>query len=74
MKFQTISLKKFFAAKGAIYYVAIATVIFSHVKITLFSRVKISCFREKAHLVFRWCLYNKILYFALTLEELTEYS
>ena len=34
MKFQTISLKYFFAAKGAIYYVAIATVIFSHVKIT----------------------------------------
>ena len=28
MKFQTISLKNFFAAKGAIYYVAIATVIF----------------------------------------------
>ena len=25
MKFQTISLKYFFAAKGAIYYVAIAT-------------------------------------------------
>ena len=74
MKFQTISLKNFFAAKGAIYYVAIATVIFSHVKITLFSREKISCFRAKAHLVFRWCLYTKILYFALTLEELTEYS
>ena len=42
MKFQTISLKYFMAAKGAIYYVAIATVIFSHVKITcediMFSR------------------------------------
>ena len=74
MKFQTISLKNFFAAKRAIYYVAIATVIFSHVKITLFSHVKISCFRAKAHLVFRWCLCNRILYFALTLEELTEYS
>ena len=37
--------------KGAIYYVAIATVIFSH--------VKISSFRAKAHLVFHWCLYNK---------------
>ena len=61
MKFQTILLKKFFAEKGAIYYVAIATVIFSHVKITLFSRVKISCFRAKAHLGFHWCLYNKIL-------------
>ena len=31
MKYQTISLKQFFPAKGAIYYVAIATVIFSHV-------------------------------------------
>ena len=36
MKFQTISLKNLFAAKGAIYYVAIATVIFSHVKITCY--------------------------------------
>ena len=25
----------------------------------LFSHVKISCFRQKAHLVFHWCLYNK---------------
>ena len=39
--------------KGAIYYVAIATVIFSH--------VKISSFRAKAQLVFiNWCLYNKL--------------
>ena len=37
--------------KGAIYYVAIAKVIFSH--------VKISSFRKKAHMVFHWCLYNK---------------
>ena len=36
-----------------IYYVATATVIFS--------RVKISSFRAKAHLVFHWCLYNKIM-------------
>ena len=49
MKYQTISLK-FFGVKGAIYYVAIAKVIFSH--------VKISSFRAKAHLVFHWCLYN----------------
>ena len=27
----------------------------------LFSRVKISCFRAKAHLVFHWCLYTKLL-------------
>ena len=26
----------------------------------LFSRVKISCFRAKAHLVFHWCLNNKL--------------
>ena len=40
--------------KGAIYYVAIAKVIFSHVKIT--------SFRAKAHLVFHWCLYNNNVY------------
>ena len=51
MKYQTISL---FAEKGTIYYVTIAMVIFS--------RVKIMCFRAKAHLVFHWCLYNKIFY------------
>ena len=56
MKYQTISLKQFYPAKGAIYYVAIATVIFS-----LFSGVKISYFRAKAHLVFHWCLYNNKL-------------
>ena len=54
MKYQTILLKWFFGLKGAIYYEAIATVIFSH--------VKISSFRVKAHLVFHWCLYNKIVY------------
>ena len=45
-----------FAAKGAIYYVAIATVIFSFAKSP---RVKISCFYAEAHLVFQWGLYNK---------------
>ena len=40
--------------KGAIYYVAKAKVIFSH--------VKISSFRAKVHLVFHWCLYNKYPY------------
>ena len=50
----------FSAAKGAVYYVAITTVIFSFAKITLFSpRVKISCFYAKAHLVFQWGLNNK---------------
>ena len=49
-------MKQFFPAKGGIYYVAIATVIFS--------RVKISCFRAKAHPVFHWywCLYNNTIY------------
>ena len=28
----------------------------------LFSHVKISCFHVKAHLVFHWYLYNKLLY------------
>ena len=39
MKFHTSSLTYFFAAKGAIFYVAIATVIFSHVKITCYFHV-----------------------------------
>ena len=38
MKYQTFSLKQFFAVKATIYYVAIE--IFSHVKIT-FSQVNI---------------------------------
>ena len=42
----------FFGAKGAVYYVAITTVIFSHVKIT--------CFCTKAHLLFHWLLYNEL--------------
>ena len=59
MIYQTISLQEFFAEKGVIYYLAIAKVIFSHVKNMLFSGVKISCFCTKAHLVYHWCLYNK---------------
>ena len=39
--------KQYFGVKGMIYYEAIATVIFSH--------VKISSFCTKAHLVFHWC-------------------
>ena len=56
MKYQTI-----FGVKGAIYYVAIAKVIFSHVKIACYfhMHVKKSSFRAKAHLLFHWCLYNK---------------
>ena len=38
----------FSTAKVAVYNVAMATVIFLH--------VKISCFRAKAHLVFHWWL------------------
>ena len=34
----------------------------------LFSHVQISSFRSKAHMVFHWCLYNKIVY-QLTFEE-----
>ena len=37
--------------KGAIYHVAIGTVIFPHEKL-------FSCFRSKAHLLFVWRLYN----------------
>ena len=39
MKYQTISLTQLYPAKGAICYVAIATVIFSHVKITCYFHV-----------------------------------
>lgn len=41
--------------KGMIYYVAMATVIFSH--------VKLSYFCMKALLVFHWCLQNKIIHY-----------
>ena len=47
--------KQFFGVKGRIYYVAIATVIFSH--------VKISSFRAKAPLLFHWCLYNNLSFY-----------
>ena len=36
MKCQTILLKLLFGLKGAVYYEAIAMVIFSHVKITCY--------------------------------------
>ena len=36
--------------------------IFTHEDNMLFSHVKISSFRAKSHLVFHWCLYNKIIY------------
>ena len=39
MKYQTISRKQFLPAKGTIYYVAVTTVIFSHVKITRYFHV-----------------------------------
>ena len=35
----------------------------------LFSHVKISSFRAKAHLVFHWCLYNKVKYSSLTCQQ-----
>ena len=66
MKYQTILLKKFFGLKGAVYYEAIATVIFS--------RVKISSFRANAHVVFHYCLCNKLLYkrhFSFALSKFT---
>ena len=37
--------------------------IFTYENNMLFSRLKISCFRATAHLVFHWCLYNKVCYF-----------
>ena len=49
--------------KGAISYVAIATVIFSH--------VKMSSFRTKAHLVFHWSLYNKKFFLTIKIDNVT---
>ena len=48
-------------AKGAIYYVAIATVIFSHMKITCYFHVwRYHVFARKlTWYIFHWCLYNK---------------
>ena len=48
MKYETISLEYL----RAIYHVAIATVIFSHVQVTC----HFCCFWSKAHLVFHCCL------------------
>ena len=45
-------VKVFSAAKGAIQYVILATLISSCVKIMLFSRMKI-CFRAKAYLYYK---------------------
>ena len=39
MKYQTISPQQLFAVKGAVYHVAIATVIFSRVKITCYFHI-----------------------------------
>ena len=57
----------FLAVKGAIYHFAKATVIFSRVKRTCYFHMwrSISCVRAKAHLVFHWCLYNKLWYVTL---------
>ena len=57
MKYQTILFKYFFGLKGAVYFEAIATMIFSH--------VKISSFRARVHLIFHWCLYDKTIYLGL---------
>ena len=48
MKYQTTLLNYFYGLKGAVYYEAIAAVIFSH--------VKMSSFCAKTHLVFHWFL------------------
>ena len=47
MKYQTISLKQFFPTKGAIYYLAIATVIFSHEHV-IFTSEDITFSRESS--------------------------
>ena len=60
MNYQTISLKQFFFSCER------RDLLCSHSNgnlftcENLFSHVKISFFRAKAHLVFHWCLYNKL--------------
>ena len=69
MKYQTISMKQFFPAKGANLLCSHRNGdIFTCENNMLFSRVKISCFRAKAHLVFHWCLYNNAFYYINTNE------
>ena len=80
MKFPTISLKYFSAAKGAIYHVAPATVIFSHVKITsyfhawryhVFAR-KLTWYCIGAYIIQR--LINKGYYMAVRRYEISSSS
>ena len=61
------------AVKGAIYHVAIATVIFSHVKITCYFHMwRYHVFMPKlTWYYFHWCLYNKLWYVSLGAREVT---
>ena len=61
------------AVKGAIYHVAIATVIFSHVKITCYFHMwRYHVFMQKlTWYYFHWCLYNKLWYVSLGAREVT---
>ena len=62
MKYQTISMKRFFSYERCNLLCSHSNGdIFTCENNMLFSRVKISCFRAKAHLVFHWCLYHKLL-------------
>ena len=63
MKYQTISLKQFFSCERRDLLCSHSNGdIFTCENNMLFSRVKVSCFPVEAHLVFHWCLYNKIRY------------
>ena len=50
MKYQTILLKRFFGLKGAVYYEAIAMVIFSHVKISFIFKCEDTKFSRESSL------------------------
>ena len=67
MKYKTISPKQFFSCERRDLLCSHSNGdIFTCENNMLFSRVKISCFRAKAHLVFHWCLYNKIIFTTMT--------
>ena len=64
MKYQTISLLQFFwCERHDLLSSHSKGDIFTCEDNMLFPPVKISSFCKKAHLVFHWCLYNKLISF-----------
>ena len=60
MKYQSVTLIVFWCERRDLLCSHSSGVIFTCEDNMLFSLEKISSFRAKAHLVFQWCLYNKL--------------